>query len=50
MVITVHSESFCETSCKGGFTRTHFADKHDEIAWSNNTSYCTCNGMGISKI
>jgi hypothetical protein len=50
MVITVNSESFCETSCKGSFTRTHFTHQHDEVSWSNNTGYCTSNCMRITKI
>jgi hypothetical protein len=50
MIITVHSESFRETSCKGCFTRTHFANKYYKVAWSNNASYRTSNCMRITKI
>jgi hypothetical protein len=50
MVITVHSESFCETSCKCSLARSHFTNKHDEITWSNKTSYRTGNCMRITKI
>jgi hypothetical protein len=46
----VHSESLCETGCKSSFTGSHFTDEHDEVAWTNNTGYCTGNGVGITEI
>jgi hypothetical protein len=50
MIISVHSESLCETGCKSSFTGSHFTDEHDEVAWTNNTGYCTGNGVGITEI
>jgi hypothetical protein len=50
MIVSVHSESFCETSGKCRFTGTHFTHKQYEIAWSNKPSYRTSNCMRITKI